>query len=173
MALIITDHACDNDTNKRNNYKQLSCEFEKMAYASCCKRTSKSWLLFFHASCSKFLSACRNKLQSPNSFTPFRLRTEERAARRKEARIATIWFHSQSFIVFHWCLKLCVVKYLFCLWFFLHSEAWREIQRQSNTKIAEAGNAQGCTLFPSIPFIFWKVSITYIMYQWRSWMQFH
>ncbi|KAL9457865.1 hypothetical protein AB3S75_006831 [Citrus x aurantiifolia] len=39
---------------------------------------------FLRTDCSKFLSACRNKLQSPNSFTPFRLRTEERAARRKE-----------------------------------------------------------------------------------------
>ncbi|KAI4387717.1 hypothetical protein MLD38_000129 [Melastoma candidum] len=34
--------------------------------------------------CSKFLSACKNKLQSPSFSTPFRLRTEERAARRKE-----------------------------------------------------------------------------------------
>ncbi|XP_030447411.1 protein WVD2-like 7 isoform X2 [Syzygium oleosum] len=34
--------------------------------------------------CSKFLSACKNKLQSPSLSTPFRLRTEERAARRKE-----------------------------------------------------------------------------------------
>lgn len=34
--------------------------------------------------CSKFLSACKNKLQSPSLSTPFRLRTEERATRRKE-----------------------------------------------------------------------------------------
>ncbi|XP_031382700.1 protein WVD2-like 7 isoform X2 [Punica granatum] len=34
--------------------------------------------------CSKFLNACKNKLQSPKISTPFRLRTEERAARRRE-----------------------------------------------------------------------------------------
>ncbi|GMN42658.1 hypothetical protein TIFTF001_011870 [Ficus carica] len=34
--------------------------------------------------CSKFLSACRNKTRSPFSSTPFGLRTEERAAKRKE-----------------------------------------------------------------------------------------
>ncbi|KAK2969780.1 hypothetical protein RJ640_028060 [Escallonia rubra] len=37
-------------------------------------------------SSSKSLSACRKKLQSPNLSTPFILRTEERAARRKQAR---------------------------------------------------------------------------------------
>ncbi|KAI5651144.1 hypothetical protein M9H77_37149 [Catharanthus roseus] len=38
------------------------------------------------AVCSKSLTACRNKLQSPTlSSTPFTLRTEERAARRKQA----------------------------------------------------------------------------------------
>ncbi|XP_052196224.1 protein WVD2-like 7 isoform X2 [Diospyros lotus] len=35
-------------------------------------------------SCSKSLSACRNKLQSPTLSVPFNLRTEERAARRKQ-----------------------------------------------------------------------------------------
>lgn len=40
------------------------------------------------ASCSKFFSACRNKTRSPFSSTPFRLRTEERAAKRKEARLS-------------------------------------------------------------------------------------
>ncbi|KAK2661580.1 hypothetical protein Ddye_000154 [Dipteronia dyeriana] len=39
---------------------------------------------FLPTDCSKFLSACRIKSQSPNLSTPFRLRTEERAARRKE-----------------------------------------------------------------------------------------
>ncbi|KAH0732672.1 hypothetical protein KY290_004401 [Solanum tuberosum] len=34
--------------------------------------------------CSKSLTACRNKLQSPSLSTPFLLRTEERAARRKQ-----------------------------------------------------------------------------------------
>ncbi|KAK4360797.1 hypothetical protein RND71_019749 [Anisodus tanguticus] len=34
--------------------------------------------------CSKSFSACRNKLQSPSLSTPFLLRTEERAARRKQ-----------------------------------------------------------------------------------------
>ncbi|KAI4375358.1 hypothetical protein MLD38_013240 [Melastoma candidum] len=33
--------------------------------------------------CSKFLSSCKSKLQSPSLSTPFRLRTEERATRRK------------------------------------------------------------------------------------------
>ncbi|KAK0588533.1 hypothetical protein LWI29_002184 [Acer saccharum] len=42
---------------------------------------------FLPTDCSKFLSACRIKSQSPNLSTPFRLRTEERAARRKEARL--------------------------------------------------------------------------------------
>ncbi|XP_060194601.1 protein WVD2-like 7 isoform X2 [Lycium barbarum] len=36
------------------------------------------------AVCSKSLTACRNKLQSPSLSTPFLLRTEERAARRKQ-----------------------------------------------------------------------------------------
>ncbi|KAL7232703.1 hypothetical protein ACSBR2_010668 [Camellia fascicularis] len=35
-------------------------------------------------SCTKSLSACRNKLQSPTTSAPFSLRTEERAARRKQ-----------------------------------------------------------------------------------------
>ncbi|KAK4347733.1 hypothetical protein RND71_034072 [Anisodus tanguticus] len=34
--------------------------------------------------CSKSFTACRNKLQSPSLSTPFLLRTEERAARRKQ-----------------------------------------------------------------------------------------
>ncbi|PHT55402.1 hypothetical protein CQW23_03888 [Capsicum baccatum] len=36
------------------------------------------------AVCSKSLTACRNKLQSPSLSTPFLLRTEERATRRKQ-----------------------------------------------------------------------------------------
>uniref|UniRef100_A0A2C9UGJ2 TPX2 C-terminal domain-containing protein n=1 Tax=Manihot esculenta TaxID=3983 RepID=A0A2C9UGJ2_MANES len=39
---------------------------------------------FLPTDCSKFMSACRNKYQSPNLSTPFKLRTEERATRRKE-----------------------------------------------------------------------------------------
>ncbi|XP_021669159.2 protein WVD2-like 7 isoform X2 [Hevea brasiliensis] len=39
---------------------------------------------FLPKDCSKFMSSCRNKSQSPNLSTPFRLKTEERAARRKE-----------------------------------------------------------------------------------------
>ncbi|XP_075501566.1 protein WVD2-like 7 isoform X1 [Primulina tabacum] len=35
-------------------------------------------------SCTKSLTACRNKLQSPTITTPFVLRTEERAAKRKQ-----------------------------------------------------------------------------------------
>nr|GMC59334.1 protein WVD2-like 7 isoform X1 [Ipomoea batatas] len=48
------------------------------------KTSGPKWHLLTSV-CSKSLTACRNKLQSPNlSTTPFRLRTEERAARRKQ-----------------------------------------------------------------------------------------
>ncbi|XP_019185869.1 PREDICTED: protein WVD2-like 7 isoform X2 [Ipomoea nil] len=48
------------------------------------KTSAPKWHLLTSV-CSKSLTACRNKLQSPNlSTTPFRLRTEERAARRKQ-----------------------------------------------------------------------------------------
>ncbi|KAK4782745.1 hypothetical protein SAY86_007119 [Trapa natans] len=46
---------------------------------TCTKRRSLA------TECSKFLNKCKNKLQSPIMSTPFRLRTEERAARRREA----------------------------------------------------------------------------------------
>lgn len=39
---------------------------------------------------TKSLTACRNKLQSPASSTPFMLRTEERAAKRKQARLLCV-----------------------------------------------------------------------------------
>ncbi|KAJ8750207.1 hypothetical protein K2173_014122 [Erythroxylum novogranatense] len=39
---------------------------------------------FFPTDCSKFMTGCRNKSQSPKLSTPFSFRTEERAARRKE-----------------------------------------------------------------------------------------
>ncbi|KAK4797463.1 hypothetical protein SAY86_029789 [Trapa natans] len=45
---------------------------------TCTKRSSLA------TECSKFLNKCKNKLQSPMIPTPFRLRTEERAARRRE-----------------------------------------------------------------------------------------
>ncbi|KAA8548182.1 hypothetical protein F0562_004557 [Nyssa sinensis] len=47
------------------------------------KTTRPTWHIL-SAICSKTLSACRNKLQSPTLSTPFKLRTEERAARRKQ-----------------------------------------------------------------------------------------
>nr|GLL18616.1 protein WVD2-like 7 isoform X2 [Ipomoea trifida] len=48
------------------------------------KTSGPKWHLLTSV-CSKSLTACRNKLQSPTlSTTPFRLRTEERAARRKQ-----------------------------------------------------------------------------------------
>lgn len=48
------------------------------------KTTGPKWHIL-SAVCSKSLTACRNKLQSPTlSSTPFILRTEERAARRKQ-----------------------------------------------------------------------------------------
>ncbi|KAH6792190.1 transcriptional regulator ATRX-like protein [Perilla frutescens var. hirtella] len=47
------------------------------------KTTGPKWHLL-SAVCSKSLSAYRNKLQSPTVSTPFTLRTEERAAKRKQ-----------------------------------------------------------------------------------------
>ncbi|KAM7268742.1 hypothetical protein ACFE04_010908 [Oxalis oulophora] len=50
-------------------------------------KTRAKWN-FLPTDCSKLLSACRNKSPSPNvSTTPFRLRTEERAVKRKEASL--------------------------------------------------------------------------------------
>nr|XP_015879049.2 protein WVD2-like 7 isoform X1 [Ziziphus jujuba var. spinosa] len=51
--------------------------------ASGSKTAGPKWHLL-PTECSNFLSACRNKARSPFSSTPFRLRTEERAARRKK-----------------------------------------------------------------------------------------
>ncbi|XP_028071969.1 uncharacterized protein LOC114274276 isoform X8 [Camellia sinensis] len=51
--------------------------------ASGSKTTGPKWHLL-SAVCAKSLTACRNKLQSPTLSTPFSLRTEERAARRKQ-----------------------------------------------------------------------------------------
>ncbi|KAL0395743.1 UNVERIFIED_CONTAM: hypothetical protein Scaly_0022700 [Sesamum calycinum] len=50
------------------------------------KTTGPKWHIL-SAVCSKSLTACRNRLQSPTLSTPFILRTEERAAKRKQARI--------------------------------------------------------------------------------------
>ncbi|KAL3526346.1 hypothetical protein ACH5RR_011002 [Cinchona calisaya] len=47
------------------------------------KTTGPKWNIL-SAVCSKSLTACRNKLQSPTLSTPFILRTEERAERRKQ-----------------------------------------------------------------------------------------
>ncbi|KAK4426088.1 hypothetical protein Salat_1377300 [Sesamum alatum] len=47
------------------------------------KTTGPKWHIL-SAVCSKSLTACRNKLQSPTLSTPFVLRTEERAAKRKQ-----------------------------------------------------------------------------------------
>lgn len=47
------------------------------------KATGPKWHIL-SAVCSKSLSAYRNKLQSPTVSTPFMLRTEERAAKRKQ-----------------------------------------------------------------------------------------
>ncbi|KAF5479745.1 hypothetical protein F2P56_000541 [Juglans regia] len=46
-------------------------------------KVSQKWRLL-PTDCSKYLSACRNKMQSPILSTPFSFRTEERAARRKK-----------------------------------------------------------------------------------------
>ncbi|EOY02638.1 hypothetical protein QUC31_018068 [Theobroma cacao] len=47
-------------------------------------KTARGKWNFLPTDCSKFLSACRNKSQSPGIFASFSLRTEERAARRKQ-----------------------------------------------------------------------------------------
>ncbi|XP_011097333.1 protein WVD2-like 7 isoform X1 [Sesamum indicum] len=47
------------------------------------KTTGPKWHIL-SAVCSKSLTACRNRLQSPTLSTPFILRTEERAAKRKQ-----------------------------------------------------------------------------------------
>ncbi|GLT61282.1 hypothetical protein SLA2020_340010 [Shorea laevis] len=51
--------------------------------ASGSKTIGQKWR-FLPTDCSKYLSACRNKIQSPILSTPFFFRTEERAARRKQ-----------------------------------------------------------------------------------------
>ncbi|KAL7232702.1 hypothetical protein ACSBR2_010668 [Camellia fascicularis] len=51
--------------------------------ASESKTTGPKWQILSTV-CTKSLSACRNKLQSPTTSAPFSLRTEERAARRKQ-----------------------------------------------------------------------------------------
>ncbi|XP_055806694.1 protein WVD2-like 7 isoform X2 [Solanum dulcamara] len=51
--------------------------------ASGSQTTGPKWNILSSV-CSKSLTACRNKLQSPSLSTPFLLRTEERAARRKQ-----------------------------------------------------------------------------------------
>ncbi|XVF13972.1 hypothetical protein REPUB_Repub09cG0016100 [Reevesia pubescens] len=53
-------------------------------------KTARGKWHFLPTDCSKFLSACRNKSQSPGIFASFSLRTEERAARRKQARLDII-----------------------------------------------------------------------------------
>ncbi|MBA0675566.1 hypothetical protein Goari_017103 [Gossypium aridum] len=53
-------------------------------------KTARGKWNFLPTDCSKILSACRNKSQSPGIFASFNLRTEERAARRKQARLSNI-----------------------------------------------------------------------------------
>ncbi|KZV15161.1 hypothetical protein F511_30247 [Dorcoceras hygrometricum] len=55
--------------------------------ASGCKTSGPRWHLLSSV-CTKSLTACRNKLQSPTITTPFVLRTEERAAKRKQTPAA-------------------------------------------------------------------------------------
>ncbi|TYH11516.1 hypothetical protein ES288_A07G264400v1 [Gossypium darwinii] len=47
-------------------------------------KTARGKWNFLPTDCSKILSACRNKSQSPGIFASFNLRTEERAGRRKQ-----------------------------------------------------------------------------------------
>lgn len=75
------------------------------------KGTLSSYVFFFFffpnlASCSKFLSACRNKARSPFSSAPFNLRTEERAASRKKARVCLF----SSIYMFLNCDQICFTR---------------------------------------------------------------
>ncbi|XP_022750518.1 protein WVD2-like 7 [Durio zibethinus] len=68
-------------------------------------QTSHGKWHFLPTDCSKFLSACRNKSQSPGIFASFSLGTEERAARRKQARLdITTCFTFVLFNVLHWTI---------------------------------------------------------------------
>ncbi|KAJ8767723.1 hypothetical protein K2173_020663 [Erythroxylum novogranatense] len=52
--------------------------------SACGSKTGRPKWNFFPTDCSKFMSGSRNKSHSPKISTPFNLRTEERAARKKE-----------------------------------------------------------------------------------------
>ncbi|KAL0461742.1 UNVERIFIED_CONTAM: hypothetical protein Slati_0061800 [Sesamum latifolium] len=68
------------------------------------KTTGPKWHIL-SAVYSKSLTACRNRLQSPTLSTPFILRTEERAAKRKTGK--NLLIHSPSCpLVLFWNLKL-------------------------------------------------------------------
>nr|GMC62063.1 protein WVD2-like 7 isoform X2 [Ipomoea batatas] len=104
------------------------------------KTSGPKWHLLTSV-CSKSLTACRNKLQSPNlSTTPFRLRTEERAARRKQVTqyllicCILLDFHSH------------IYSSLFCI-----LETGREIQCQGGgTEGSAANQIKGPISFNSI-----------------------
>ncbi|EXC31393.1 hypothetical protein L484_017675 [Morus notabilis] len=74
--------------SKNGTSQQTPCSANRRATTpvnnpSASGRTGPRWRLLA-TDCSKFLSACKNKTRSPFSYTPFSLRTEERAAKRKE-----------------------------------------------------------------------------------------
>ncbi|XP_074376463.1 protein WVD2-like 7 isoform X2 [Apium graveolens] len=71
-------HALVTPLTKDKRYKEL---LDPLASGS--KTTGPKWHLLSSV-CSKSLSACRKKLQSSTLSSPFTLRTEERAARRKQ-----------------------------------------------------------------------------------------
>ncbi|KAI3501014.1 hypothetical protein L1887_36844 [Cichorium endivia] len=74
------------------------------------KTPSQKWHIF--SAVSKSLSAYRNKLQSPTVSSPFTLRTEERAARRKQARIFRLNYSTSESEVTNACKKTSVNNYI-------------------------------------------------------------
>ncbi|GKA88034.1 WVD2-like protein 7 [Tanacetum coccineum] len=75
-----------NEVNKTSGTPSVKRRMETPVHPSAVgsKTPGQKWQIF--SAVSKSLSAYKNKLQSPTISSPFTLRTEERAARRKQAR---------------------------------------------------------------------------------------
>lgn len=85
---------------------------------------------------SKSFTAYRNKLQSPTLSTPFSLRTEERAARRKQASVYIKYYGQSSFHYknyFHSYLYSC--KYLQKLEEKFNAKEEKKVQQQTTLKV--------------------------------------
>lgn len=91
-----------------------------------------------------FMTSSRNRSQSPSASIPFSFRTEERAARRKEASSKTknILFF-EEIIVLLWPIIFVVVKPSLIFVSSMLSEAGRKIQCLSGTKSAATSNIKG------------------------------